>query len=300
MDRVEEIWRRYDPMEARLTAPLSARMLDLAGLAPGMRVLDLATGRGEPAVAAARRVGPDGRVLGVDVSAPMLAMARERALREGVANLDLLAMDAAAPEGIPGGAFDAALARWGLMYMDSPVAALANAGRALTPGGALVAAVWAEPERVPYVSLPRRLLERRMALPPVDPDAPGTFYYADPERLPRDLRRAGFRVEHVEDVETPVMEAETAAEVVAWTLAFGMARLLAGVPGETRRAWEGDMAREAEALRRGGVIRLGGVSRVVVARRERPSAGAVGDGRRGRGVPRARAPRRAVRGCDPA
>lgn len=269
-ESAEEIWRRYDPMEARLTAPLSARVLDLAGISSGMRVLDLATGRGEPAIAAAHRVGPRGRVLGVDVSAPMLAMARDRASREGLSNLDLHVTDAAAPGGIPGGDFDATLARWGLMYMDSPVAALVNTRRAMRPGGAFVAAVWAEPERVPYFSLPRRVLERRCPLPPIDRDAPGTFHYADPERLPGDLRRAGFRVEHVEDFESPVMEAETAAEVVEWTLAFGMARLLGGLPEETRRAWEDDMIVEAEALRQDGVIRLGGVSRVVVARREGP------------------------------
>ena len=70
-------------MEARLTAPLSERMLALAKLGPGMRVLDLATGRGEPAISAAHRVGPTGAVFGVDLSAAMLEIARERAAREG-------------------------------------------------------------------------------------------------------------------------------------------------------------------------------------------------------------------------
>ncbi len=265
---LEDIWRRFDTMEARLTAPLSARMLDLAGIVPGMRVLDLATGRGEPAIAAAHRVGAGGYVLGVDVSAAALTMARERASREGVTCLDLRAMDAAAPGGLPADGFQVALARWGLMYMTSPADALAAARRAMVPGGVFVAAVWAEPERVPYVTLPRRVLERLCPLPPLDLDAPGTFRYADPARLALDLRRAGFRVEHEEDFDLPVMEAETAAEVVAWTRAFGMARLLDGLPEGTQRAWESDMAREAEALRRDGYIRLGGVSRVVVARRD--------------------------------
>lgn len=263
----EAIWRRYDAMESRLTAPLSARMLELARVAPGMRVLDLATGRGEPAIAAAHRVGPGGYVLGIDVSAPMLAMARERASREGVPHLDLRVTDAAAPGGLPGEGFDVALARWGLMYMASPIDALVNAHRALVPGGVFVAAVWAEPERVPYASLPRRLLERRWPLPPIDFEAPGTFRYADPARLWRELEQADFRVEHVEDFEVPVMEAETAAEVVAWTRAFGMARLLDGLAEGVQRAWEGEMTREAEALRRDGRIRLGGVSRLVLARR---------------------------------
>ncbi len=267
---VEEIWRRYDPMEARLTAPLSARMLDLAGIAPGMRVLDLATGRGEPCLAAAHRAGPRGRVLGVDVSAEMLAMARERAAREGLTNVELRVMDAAAVGELAGADFDATLARWGLMYMDSPVAALAGAGAAMAPGGVLVAAVWAEPERVPYFTLPRRLLQPYRPLPPIDFAAPGTFYYADPERLPADLRRAGFVVEHVEEMELPVMEASTAEELIAWTRAFGMNRLLDELPDDAQRAWEADMTREAEALRDDGFVRLGGVTRVVVARRGEP------------------------------
>src|SRR6185295_19946206 len=78
----EEIWRRYDAVESRLTAQLSERMLDLAGLEPGMHVLDLATGRGEPALRAARRVGPRGLVVGVDLSDALLQMAKEKADRE--------------------------------------------------------------------------------------------------------------------------------------------------------------------------------------------------------------------------
>jgi ubiquinone/menaquinone biosynthesis C-methylase UbiE len=67
----EEVWQSYDRMEARLTAPLSERMLDLARLGSGMRVLDLATGRGEPAIPASRAAGPSGSVLGIDISANM-------------------------------------------------------------------------------------------------------------------------------------------------------------------------------------------------------------------------------------
>jgi hypothetical protein len=70
--------------------------------------------------------------------------------------------------------FHSTLVRWGLMYMDSPVAALAAARRAMVPRGVLVAAVWAEPERVPYFTLPRRVLERYRPSSPIDPESPGT------------------------------------------------------------------------------------------------------------------------------
>ena len=261
----ESVWAIYDATEARLTAPLSDRMLDLARLRPGMRVLDLATGRGEPAIAAARRVAPGGSVLGVDVSPSMLAMARARAVREGVTNLELRVVNAESLDGVPTASFDATLARWGLMYMGSPVAALAAARRAMVPHGVLVAALWAEPERVPCFTLPRRVLARYRALPPEDPESPGTFRLADPARLQRDFARAGLAVDHIEEMEVPVMEARTGPELVAWARAFGLARLLEGLPEDIQAAWQRDLVEAAEPLRREGVIRLESVTRIVVA-----------------------------------
>lgn len=261
----EEVWQAYDAMEARLTAPLSERMLDLARVGPGMRVLDLATGRGEPAIPAAHRVGTGGSVLGIDVSASMLAMARQRADQEGVTNLDLRAMNAASLEGIPSAHFHSTLVRWGLMYMDSPVAALVGARHAMVPDGVLVAAVLAEPERCSYFSLPRRVLEKYRPLPPIDPASPGPFRYADVERLRQDLERAVLKIEHVEELVLSVMEAETASEVIAWVRAFGLTRLLNDLPESAQRSWEDEFAKEADALRQDGFIRLGCATRIVVA-----------------------------------
>jgi ubiquinone/menaquinone biosynthesis C-methylase UbiE len=262
----EEVWQAYDRMEVRLTAPLSQRMLDLAGVAPGKRILDLATGRGEPAIPAAHRVGPHGSVLGVDLSESMLAFARKRAAEEGVTNLELRAMNAGSLDGIPAGFFDATLVRWGLMYMNAPVAALAGARRAMVPGGVLVAAVLTDPERATYFTLPRRVLEKYRTLPPLDLAAPGPFRYADLEVTRRDLEAAGLQLEHVEELELAVMEAKTAGELVAWVRAFGLTRLLNDLPEETQRTWEEDFVRQAEPLRRDGFVRLGAVTRIVVAR----------------------------------
>ena len=262
----EEIWRKYDSVEQRLTASLSERMLDLAGLRPGMRVLDLATGRGEPAIPAAHRVGPTGVVFGVDLDEGLLQMARERAAREGLSNLDLRPLNAERLEGLPLGYFHVTLARWGLMYFDAPVAALAAARGAMAPGGVLVAAVWAQPERASYFALPRQVLAKYKTLPPIAPDAPGAFRHADLEALQRDFAAAGFTIDHVEEMDVAVMEAESGAEVVAWTRAFGLTRLLSDLPEEIQLAWEADLINEADLLRtEDGRIRLGGVTRIVVA-----------------------------------
>ncbi|MFI5299915.1 MAG: class I SAM-dependent methyltransferase, partial [Polyangiales bacterium] len=251
--------------EARLTAPVSARMIELAGLRLGMHVLDLATGRGEPAIAAAQRVAPSGSVLGVDPSATMLEMTRARAALEGVTNLTLRVSHAESLEGVPTAHFHATLVRWGLMYMDAPVAALVAARRAMVPRGVIVAALWAEPERVPYFTLPRRALEKYRAVPPIDPEAPGTFRYAELARVRRDFAAAGFAIDDVEEREVPVMEAATDEELIAWVRAFGLTRLLNELPEPTQRAWERDLIEAAAPLRRDGFVRLGGVTRIVVA-----------------------------------
>src|SRR3712207_898792 len=88
------IVRRHHEMESRLTAPVSERMLDLARLRPGMRVLDVASGMGEPSLRAAQRVGPSGFVLGTDLVDGMLEVARETVHAQGLSNIEFRAADA--------------------------------------------------------------------------------------------------------------------------------------------------------------------------------------------------------------
>jgi ubiquinone/menaquinone biosynthesis C-methylase UbiE len=157
-----EAWRRYDDDERRLSAHVSERMLDLAGLRPGSRMLDIAMGRGEPALRAATRVAPGGFVLGTDISDDMLDFARERATAESVTNLTIRVTDGETLTGVPEQAFDAALCRWGLMYFDGPRRALESTRRCLRPGGTVVAAVWTAPAYVSRWSMPRGVLARHV------------------------------------------------------------------------------------------------------------------------------------------
>src|SRR5215218_1660338 len=173
-------WRSYAEMEARLTAAVSERMLDLAGLAPGMRVLDIASGSGEPALAAARRLGLSGHVLATDLVPSVLKLAKERAAHAGVTNIEFRVADAETLE-VPEASFDVATVRWGLMYIPDAAGALARIRRALRPGGALVVAAWAAPEQVSF-TLPRRILARHRELPPVAPDAPAVSRFGEPGR----------------------------------------------------------------------------------------------------------------------
>jgi len=241
-------------------------MLHLAQLAPGMRVLDLATGRGEPALRAARRVGPMGTVLGIDVDPAMLALADARAEREGIGNLELCVASAESLEGLPAASFDAALCRWGLMYMRDPVRALVQTRRVLREGARVVLALWTEPAQASWAMLPRRALARHMDLAPVAVDAVGAFRYATLGALQRDLAAAGFGVELTEEMFTPVMEAQTGVEIAAWCKDLGFLRPAEAMAPDVLRALETEIAQDAEHLREGPVLRLGGITQLVLVR----------------------------------
>jgi hypothetical protein len=153
------------------------------------------------------------------------------------------------------------------MYMTAPITALVKAHDALLPTGVLVAALWAEPDRVPYYTLPRRLLARYRAVPGIDPEAPGPFRFSDLERIRRDFAAAGLSVDHVEEMDVTVFEAETDAEMVDWVRALGLTRLLSELSEDDQRAWERDLVRELRRMGAGPLLRLGGVTRIVRARR---------------------------------
>jgi ubiquinone/menaquinone biosynthesis C-methylase UbiE len=271
--RTVEFWRQNDEMEARLTRPVSERMLDMARVSPGMSVLDVACGRGEPALPAAHRVGPHGWVLAVDVVEGLLQIARERAGREGLSNVEFQVADAEALQ-VGEKVFDVATLRWGLMYMRAPERALESIHRALKPGGVLVIASWAEPARVPFASLPRRMLERYRDVPLPGPssDGPGVFRHADSASLDAALQRNGFSVEASEEMEIPVVDATDGRGIVAWVRQMGgpLEKLVAEMPEHQQRAWEEDICTEVEKHRAGERVTLGGVTRLTLARRPTP------------------------------
>ncbi|HYH97485.1 class I SAM-dependent methyltransferase [Hyalangium sp.] len=260
-----EFWRRHDEMEARLTRPVSERMLDMARVSTGMRVLDVASGRGEPALLAAHRVGSHGWVLAVDLVEGVLQIARERASREGLRNVEFQVADAEALQ-VGEKSFDVATLRWGLMYMRAPERALESIHRALKPGGALAIASWVEPARVPFASLPRRILERYRDVPLPSSDGPGVFRHADGSSLEAALKRKGFSLEASEELEVPVVEARDGRGIVAWVRAMGgpLVKLVGEMPEHQQQAWEEELSNEVEKHRVGGRVLLGGVTRITL------------------------------------
>lgn len=189
-------WYRYGPA----SQPVSDYLVQQARLTPGDRVLDLATGLGEPALSFARAVGPDGLVLGLDQAAQMVAFARERAAEAGLRQLRFEVQDIEAlqlPEQPP---FDAIVSRWGLMFMTDLVGTLQRLRPWLAAEGRLVAAVWSRPETVPMLTLPADVLKQTLDIDLSRP-GPGPFDLAAPGRLEAVLATAGFTVRECETVD---------------------------------------------------------------------------------------------------
>src|SRR5258706_5781097 len=138
---VAQGWRRRWAAFEQGAQPLSDRMVELAHVAPGQKVLDVATGIGEPAMTAARKAGPSGSVVAIDQAPQMLAVARERMQVAGIRTVEFVEGDAEALA-LPLDSFDAVVCRWGLMFFHNPVGTLARLRTSLVPGGWLAVAVW--------------------------------------------------------------------------------------------------------------------------------------------------------------
>lgn len=205
-------WRRWWPKFEEGFGPVSERLVALADLQPGDRVLDVATGIGEPAVTAAQRVAPGGYVVATDIAPGMLEIGRERAKELGIDNIEFRETDAEELE-LPKERFDAVLSRFGLMFLPDLAAALRRIHGVLAPAGRLAASVWGPPERAPLVALPLRTVARELELPPPAPGTPGPLSLADADALEETFRESGFADARTERHDV-VMPWESAAEFV--------------------------------------------------------------------------------------
>jgi SAM-dependent methyltransferase len=182
-------WVEQEAMLDAQIAPLGLAALERAKVQPGERAIDVGCGCGQTSLQLAERVGPSGAVLGIDVSAPMLARARARAagrpkLRFAQADAQTHRFDEV---------FDLAFSRFGVMFFADPVAAFANLAGALRPGGRLAFVCWQAIDRNPWILAPMRAVAGIVPLPPPPaPGSPGPFAFADPERVRGILETAGY------------------------------------------------------------------------------------------------------------
>ena len=235
-DAAADAWDRWAPLLADWLGPATERMLELARIAPGSRVLDVAAGAGEQTLRAARRAGPTGRVLATDISPGILRHAESAARAAGLRNVETRELDGEAHDELPAASFDAAISRVGLIYFPDQQRALAGIRQALRPGGRIAVVSYSTPDKNRFFSIPVTIIRRRAQLPPPLPGQPGPFSLGADGVLAATLERAGFRDVEVHKVDSPV-RLPSAAECVRFEReSFGALHQMMSAMSEAERA----------------------------------------------------------------
>jgi SAM-dependent methyltransferase len=233
-----EPWYRWGPFLEDWLGEATETMLDLAGLAPGARVLDIAAGAGGQTLAAARRAGPQGSVLATDLSPNILEFARRAARDAGLSNVSTQVMDGENLQ-FESGSFDTVISRVGFIYLPDQHTAFTGMRRVLKPGGRLAGIVYSTPEANPFFSIPVAIIRRRANLPSPASGQPGPFSLGSPGVIEAAYERAGFTDIEVRHIDAP-LRLTSAAECVRFEReSFGaLHQMLAGLSESEREgAW---------------------------------------------------------------
>jgi enediyne biosynthesis protein CalE5 len=190
-NRVAGGWEKWDRFFDEQMAFLNHRLVADARLRSGLRVLDLGSGTGYPALLAAETVGSVGTVIGIDLAEQMLSAAQRKALSLRLSNATFRTGDVTTLP-FEAASFDAVTSRFCLMFLPDIQKSVAEIGRVLKPGSWLSAAVWSAPDKNPYLMIPITVIKQFLDLPPPDPTAPGIFRLAKPGDLTGMLQQAGL------------------------------------------------------------------------------------------------------------
>jgi SAM-dependent methyltransferase len=238
----DEAGTRWTAIQRRIDAlfeGLTVAAIDSADPRPGESVLDVGCGCGATVLELARRVRPGGRVVGIDVSRPMLELASERVQAEELRSVTLHLADASTYP-FHEAEFDLAFSRFGVMFFDDPITAFTNVRRSLSTGGRLACLAWRLLADNPWFAVPLAAALRFVPPPaPPDPEAPGPMSFADPARVKRILAAAGFTAIELQrrDVMMKLSGANELERATAFATQVGPAsRALAGADAAVQAA----------------------------------------------------------------
>ena len=232
LEEAQEFWVREADRWDGTSGRFGDAMLEAADLEPGQRVLDVGCGAGSTTVEAARRVAPGGAAVGVDISGPALALARERAVAAGLDGVEFIEADAQVHAFEPG-AFDAVISRFGTMFFGDPVAAFANLRHALRPRRAAGHRGLAGSVRKRVDRRRRRVAIAHFGRPPDlgAPGGPGPFAFADGDRFRSVVTAGGFRDVTLAAITRPMLMGSDVEDVVGMVVATPQSKgLFAGQP----------------------------------------------------------------------
>jgi enediyne biosynthesis protein CalE5 len=228
-------WQKWWKTIETATGEVSNRLVELAEIKLGSNVLDVATGIGEPALTAAKQLGKTGHILATDISTEMLSFAKQRAISLGLQDVIEFREGDAETIDLPSSTFDAALCRWGLMLLPNPKAGLSNVHRSLVKGGHFAAAVWASPEKVPFISVPMNIALKETNSPP-PPGTPGPFSMSDQNSLKKLYEESGF-IHPLIEIKNVLFDFDSSDDFTAFTIDHGgptLQKILAGETSERR------------------------------------------------------------------
>jgi enediyne biosynthesis protein CalE5 len=232
-------WNKWSDFIDKHGGAVSERLVEIAGIEEGDRVLDVAAGYGEPSLTAARRVGPEGSVVATDISSEMLGFGRQRAAANGVENIEFVQSDASSLD-FPAESFDAAVSRWGIIFEPDGEGAAANVRGFLKPGGRFAISSWGPPERVPFLAIAMKTAMEKLDVPPPPPGTPGPLSRPTEEAIGGLLEGGGFSNVEVEELEVS-FELDSPEQYTEYTQAIAapIVAMISPHPEEVQReTWD--------------------------------------------------------------
>ena len=259
-------WTDRQAEQDELLRPISELLMAAADARPGQRVIDIGCGCGDTTLDLAARVSPNGEVLALDISEPMLARARERA-PAGLPARFVLA-DATVYDFEPEWA-DLAASRFGVMFFADPARSFANLRKGLKPGARLAFVCWREAKQNPWMTIPLREARKHAPpLPETNPEDPGPFAFADNQRVRRLLGAAGFADIEIapRDLDLDVAIGRGLDAAVASAMGIGpTSRILDGQSDAVRAAAAADIKKALAERAKGASVPLGAAIWLVTA-----------------------------------
>jgi ubiquinone/menaquinone biosynthesis C-methylase UbiE len=250
----------------RAQGPFGDAAIEALGLQPGQHVLDIGCGSGSTTFELANRVGPSGRVVGVDISAPQLQNARKHAEAFGNPMIEFHNQDVATFP-FASGTFDRAFSRFGVMFFAEPVDAFVHIRFGMKPGGRIAFVCWQSAEQNPWNTLAATVASQYLPPPaPLGPEDPSPYAFRDPNRVNRILSEAGFDGIEIASVERKLIFEPDVTGTVEQLMQYGMmASAIAQASEDIRERIKADLGEAIQGYQTSDGVMIDGAAWMVTA-----------------------------------